>query len=122
MSPKVLVIDDDEMTRHLIELILQREGIEVESASDGQTGIEKVHTASPDLVILDYVMPDMDGVEVCRRIRAFSTVPILFLSVLDLEREQLQALEWVDNYLLKPFKIDELRTHVQDLLDTGKDH
>lgn len=122
MSPKVLVIDDDEMTRHLIELILQREGIEVESASDGQTGIKKVHTASPDLVILDYVMPDMDGVEVCRRIRAFSTVPILFLSVLDLEREQLQALEWVDNYLLKPFKIDELRTHVQDLLDTGKDH
>src|SRR3972149_7649301 len=80
MAEKILVIDDEETTVQLISLLLERRGSEVVKAFRAEDGLRKAYRTHPDLVLLDVMMPDMDGWEVCRRLRELSDVPIIFLT------------------------------------------
>jgi DNA-binding response OmpR family regulator len=100
---KILVIDDDPATTELLKLILTPHGFEVFSAHSGEEGIQLTHDKSPDVIILDLMMPGMDGWEVCRRLRAFCQTPILVLSALDAPGQVAAALDaGADDYLVKP--------------------
>ena len=117
ISPqKILVIDNDERICQLITLILQREGYRVESTTDGKKGIERARTFRPALVLLDIVMPEMGGLEICRRIRTFSNVPVLFVSALSDDQTVRQALALGDGYLMKPFARAVLLASIRSLL------
>ncbi len=103
MPYKVLAIDDDAATTELLSLLLSTHGFEVLMANSGRAGVEMVRRESPDVVILDLMMPEMDGWEVCKAIRAFSQVPILILSALDSPGKVASALDaGADDYLVKP--------------------
>ncbi len=103
MPYKVLAIDDDAATTELLSLLLSTHGFEVLTANSGRAGVEMVRRESPDVVILDLMMPEMDGWEVCKAIRAFSQVPILILSALDSPGKVASALDaGADDYLVKP--------------------
>jgi two-component system KDP operon response regulator KdpE len=125
---RVLVVDDEiEIRRALSRALSAREYI-VETASDGMEAIEAASTFHPDLVVLDLNLPKLDGLEVARRIRASSPVPILVLSVREDESDKVAALDLgADDYLTKPFGIDELLARVRALLrraegpETGTD-
>lgn len=100
---KVLVIDDDPATTELLKLILAPHGFEVFSAHSGEEGIRLAREKSPDVIILDLMMPGMDGWEVCRRLRTFCQTPILVLSALDAPGHVAAALDaGADDYLVKP--------------------
>lgn len=114
---RVLVVDDD---RHIVELVaynLGREGFDVDVAHDGRTAIEKAHAAPPDLVILDLMLPYVDGLEVCRRLRGQGSVPILMLTAKDAEHDRVLGLEsGADDYVTKPFSPRELVARVRAIL------
>ncbi|MCS7178865.1 MAG: response regulator transcription factor [Anaerolineae bacterium] len=116
MPEKILVIDDDENTRLLIRRLLSQDYL-VYTAANGPEGLTLFPQIAPDLVILDIMMPGMDGREVCRRLRRTSTVPILFLTALDTEKDIVDGLiAGGDDYLVKPFGPEELRARVFALL------
>ncbi len=119
-SLKVLVVDDEENIQELIRLGLRYEGFQVESATDGQEGISAAQRLNPDLVILDLMLPGIDGLEVCRRLRANPTtqdVPILMLTAKDEVRDRVTGLDTgADDYLTKPFEFDELVARVRAIL------
>lgn len=103
MALKILTIDDDPQATTLTSLLLKSYGMIVLVANSGPTGIEIVHKESPDLVILDMMMPEMDGIEVCHIIRSFSNVPILAYSAFyDLEEIARAKIAGVNDYLQKP--------------------
>lgn len=113
MAEKILVIDDDENLLILTERILQKQGYLVTTASNGEQGLTLFRQIAPDLVILDVMMPGMDGREVCRRLRQASSVPIIFLTALGAERNVVDGLmDGADDYLVKPFRPEELRARV----------
>ena len=117
MAEKILVVDDDKILLKLIDLSLRREGFSVFTATSGEEGLALFHQIAPDLVILDVMMPGLDGWEVCRRLRQVSPVPIIFLTALNSVRNTVHGLEaGADDYLAKPFKIAELRARVTALL------
>jgi len=100
---KVLIIDDDDATTEMFKLILEPSQFEVHVVNSGAEGIEAARRISPEVVVLDLLMPEMDGSEVCREIRSFSDVPILVLSAVSKPGIIAQALdEGADDYLLKP--------------------
>jgi two-component system, OmpR family, response regulator ArlR len=110
---KVLVIEDDAAISRVLNLELEHEGYEVESARDGLEGLEKA-LKEPDLVILDLMLPRMDGLEVCRRIRAKSRVPIIMLTAKDRVPDRVSGLDvGADDYLTKPFATEELLARVR---------
>jgi two-component system, OmpR family, response regulator ArlR len=110
---KVLVVEDDAAISRVLSLELQHEGYEVESARDGLEGLEKA-LKEPDLVILDLMLPRMDGLEVCRRIRAKSRVPIIMLTAKDRVPDRVAGLDvGADDYLTKPFATEELLARVR---------
>ncbi len=117
---KVLVIDDEENIIEFIRLGLRYEGFQVESASDGEQGVTAAQRINPDLVILDVMMPGIDGLEVCRRLRANPTtrdVPILMLTAKDEVRDRIIGLKTgADDYLTKPFDFDELLERIRAIL------
>ncbi|MDQ2888729.1 MAG: response regulator transcription factor [Chloroflexota bacterium] len=117
---KVLVIDDEENIIEFIRLGLRYEGFQVESASDGELGVTAAQRINPDLVILDVMMPGIDGLEVCRRLRANPTtrdVPILMLTAKDEVRDRIIGLKTgADDYLTKPFDFDELLERIRAIL------
>ena len=114
---KILIIDDEVHIIELARLYLQRDGFQVESATRGQDGLVMVSTANPDLVILDIMLPDIDGFEVCRQIRAKSKVPILMLSARREDVDKIVGLELgADDYLAKPFNPQELVARVKAIL------
>ncbi|HEV2358209.1 MAG TPA: response regulator transcription factor [bacterium] len=119
---RVLVVDDD---RHIVELIcynLRHEGFDVDVAYDGREAIEKVRTASPDLVILDLMLPYVDGLEVCRDLRRQGRVPILMLTAKDAEYDRVLGLEsGADDYVTKPFSPRELVARVRAILRRAGD-
>lgn len=119
-SLKVLVVDDEENIQELIRLGLRYEGFQVESASNGPDGISAAQRLSPDLVILDLMLPGMDGLEVCRRMRANPTtqdVPILMLTAKDEVHDRVTGLDTgADDYLTKPFDFEELVARVKAIL------
>jgi len=119
-SPKyytVLVIDDEEDMRRLIKHRLTRSGYRVYEASNGMEGIQQIYKVHPHLVILDIMMPRMDGWETCRRIREFSNVPILILSAKGDWGSRVKGLDLgANDYLSKPFSLFELLKKIEALL------
>jgi two-component system, OmpR family, response regulator MprA len=117
MSAKILVIDDEERIRQFLQRGLTFEGYRVETAADGPEALDKVRDNPPDLVLLDLMLPGMDGVEVCRRIRSASDVPILMLTAKEAIEDRVAGLDaGADDYLVKPFSFDELLARVRALL------
>jgi DNA-binding response OmpR family regulator len=114
MPDKILVIDDEEMTMQLITLLLERRGFEVIKAYSAEEGMRKAYRYQPDLVLLDIMMPDMDGWEVCKRLREMSDVPIIFLTARTEGRDVVKGLELgADDYIIKPYDNDELVARVK---------
>lgn len=117
MAEKILVVDDDAILLKLIQQSLQPEGFSISTATSGEEGLALFHQVAPDLVILDVMMPGMDGWEVCRRLRQVSSVPIMFLTALDALEDVVHGLgDGADDYLAKPFKVAELAARVTALL------
>jgi len=113
-APHILVIDDEPQILRAMRTILTEKQFRVSSANRGEEGLALAATGEPDLVILDLGLPDMDGVEVCRRLREWTQVPIIILSVRDSERDKVAALDMgADDYLTKPFGIEELLARVR---------
>ena len=114
---RILLVDDDAHLREVVRYALDRAGHEVREASDGAEALDAFSRESPELVVLDVMMPGLDGLEVCRRIRATSRVPILFLSSRSEEVDRILGLELGgDDYVTKPFSPRELVTRVKVLL------
>jgi two-component system KDP operon response regulator KdpE len=114
MSEKILVIDDEETTVQLISIVLERRGYEVIKAYRAEDGLRKAYRTHPDLVLLDIMMPNMDGWEVCRRLRELSDVPIIFLTARSEIRDVVKGLEMgADDYIVKPYDNDELVARVR---------
>ena len=114
---RILVIDDEPQIRKFLRISLNAYGYEVIEAARGEDGLGKCATASPDLVVLDLGLPDLDGHEVIARIREWSKVPIIVLSVRTVEGEKVTALDrGADDYVTKPFGIQELLARVRATL------
>jgi two-component system, OmpR family, response regulator RegX3 len=115
--PKVMVVDDEESLLEAIRYALSREGIEVVTARDGGDAMRDFEAERPDLVVLDLMLPTLNGWDVCRRIRATSQVPILMLTARDAEVDRVVGLEMgADDYVTKPFSLRELVARVRALL------
>jgi len=113
-APNILVIDDEPQIQRAIRTILTEKGFKVTTASRGEEGLTLAAANEPDMVILDLGLPDMDGVQVCLRLREWTQCPIIILSVRDSEREKVAALDsGADDYLTKPFGIEELLARVR---------
>ena len=114
---RIVLVDDDANLRHTLGYALRQEGFEVFAAEDGERGLEAFHQSRPDVVLLDVMLPNLDGFEVCRRIRKESDVPILMLTARDTEVDKVVGLELgADDYLAKPFSTRELVARVRALL------
>jgi two-component system, OmpR family, response regulator len=114
---KVLVVDDDAHIRDVVCFALRRAGFQPLAAGDGKAGLETAARELPALVILDILMPELDGTEVCRRLRAQSDVPIIFLTSKDEEMDRILGLELgADDYVVKPFSPGELVARVKAVL------
>lgn len=114
---RILVVDDEPSITEFVSYNLRKEGWEVDVAGDGDTALELARKKDFDLVVLDVMLPGMDGYEVCRRLRSVSSVPVLFLSARDTELDKVVGLEiGGDDYLAKPFGVRELVARVKALL------
>ncbi|AHF07557.1 response regulator transcription factor [Desulfitobacterium metallireducens] len=116
MEP-ILVIDDEERIRHLVRMYLENEGFTVEEAENGKEALEKFHKGSYALLVIDLMMPEVDGWHVCREVRQVSTIPIIMLTARGEEFDRVLGLELgADDYLVKPFSTKELVARVKALL------
>jgi len=117
---RILVVEDEEAIRGIVTQTLLRHGYETASASDGDDALEKAFTLRPDLIILDLMLPRMDGWEVCRRLKAekdTASIPIIMLTARREERDVVEGLELgADDYMKKPFSLSELTARVRALL------
>ena len=114
---KVLVIDDDPSLLRALRLGLQAAGHDVTVAPNGEQGMSQAALASPDVIVLDLGLPDVDGLTVCRRIRQWSTVPIIVLSATEAEERKVSALDTgADDYVTKPFGMAELEARIRTAL------
>ena len=121
MRELILVIEDEERILTFLRRGLIYEGYRVETASDGTAGLASARDNPPDLVILDWMLPGIDGLEVCRRLRAASSVPILMLTAKDAVADRVQGLDaGADDYLVKPFALDEVLARLRALLRRAK--
>ncbi len=117
----ILVVDDDPHIREVISFALQKAGFATLEAENGTQALTRFQEASPDLVVLDIVMPELDGTEVCKALRRVSAVPIVFLSSRDDEVDRILGLELGgDDYVTKPFSPRELTARVRAILRRGK--
>ncbi|MCV2870915.1 response regulator transcription factor [Defluviimonas sp. WL0050] len=117
MQAKILVTDDDPQIREVLRIALERAGYATVAASDGRAALASAATARPDLIVLDIGLPEMDGLEVCRRLRASSQVPILFLTARDDEIDRILGLELgADDYVTKPFSPREVVARIRAIL------
>ncbi len=118
---KILVVDDDPRLRELVSITLERAGYQTVTARDGQMALTHAMREAPDLVVLDVGLPEIDGLEVCRRLRARSDVPILFLTARDDEIDRILGLELgADDYVTKPFSPRELVARIKAILKRSK--
>ena len=116
MALKVLIIDDDPALTELLTLLLRTRGMDAYMANSGEDGIKLIRGVAPDVVILDLMMPGMDGWQVCTEVRSFSNVPILILSALDSPGMVASALDaGADDYLVKPVPSGVLLAHLNTL-------
>jgi len=113
----ILLVDDEDAVQKLLTYPLEREGFRVMQARDGEEALRRFGAERVDLVVLDLMLPKLDGLEVCRRLRAQSTVPIIMLTARDDELDKVVGLELgADDYITKPFSIREFRSRVRALL------
>jgi len=114
---KILIVDDDPQIRRLLEYSLSKEGAEIITSEDGKDGLRNFYLHKPDLVILDVMMPNMDGWETCRNIRQLSDVPIIMLTALGREEDIVKGLDiGVDDYISKPFSVKILVARARSAL------
>lgn len=117
---KILIIDDEFPVRYLVEHQLRRKGFDVQAAKDGTAGLATAREFQPDIIVLDAMMPDVDGFTVCQEIRSdpmLARTPVIFLTALMTKKHKLQAFEvGADDYLVKPFQADELLAHISAVL------
>jgi DNA-binding response OmpR family regulator len=117
LAATVLIVEDDPDTVNLVRLYLRRDGYKVLSAPDGREGLKLAQDAGPDLVVLDLMLPGMDGLEVCRELRRDSNVPIIMLTARVEEEDRLEGLNLgADDYVTKPFSPRELAARVRAVL------
>jgi DNA-binding response OmpR family regulator len=115
--PKILAVDDELNILELLKLYLEREGFQVMTASTGEEALGKLGSFAPDLVILDLMLPDMDGFEICRIVRSKSSVPVLMLTARKEDVDKIVGLEMgADDYLTKPFNPRELIARIRAVL------
>jgi two-component system OmpR family response regulator len=120
MSHRILIVDDDAHIRQVLSFALGKAGMETSEAEDGEAALAAIGARRPDLVVLDINMPRMDGLEVCRRLRASGDLPILFLSSRDDEVDRVVGLELGgDDYVVKPFSPREVVARVSAILKRG---
>ena len=113
-SPTILLVDDEDSVRKVLAFPLERDGYDVVQAADGEEALEKFDAHPVDLVVLDIMLPRLDGLEVCKRLRAKSAVPIIMLTARDDELDKVIGLELgADDYITKPFSIREFRSRVR---------
>ncbi|MFD0711939.1 response regulator transcription factor [Paenibacillus sp. GCM10027626] len=118
---KVLVIEDDVMMSDMLTLYLSEEGYAVKQAGNGEAGLRQLESFDPDLVLLDLMLPDWDGTELCRIIRQHSCVPVMVVSMKTEVSERVQALRaGADDYLCKPFSMHELSARIEALIRRSK--
>ena len=116
-SATILLVDDEDAVQKLLTYPLEHEGFRVLQARDGEEALQRFEVEHVDLVVLDLMLPRLDGLEVCRRLRAHSTVPIIMLTARDDELDKVVGLELgADDYITKPFSIREFRSRVRALL------
>ncbi|MCC6976466.1 MAG: response regulator transcription factor [Anaerolineae bacterium] len=116
MAEKILIVEDEHRIAQFIERGLLFEGYRVDVAHDGKNGLVIARDNPPDLVILDWMLPGMDGLEVCKRLRSASNVPILMLTAKDEVQDRVSGLDaGADDYLVKPFSFDELLARIRAL-------
>lgn len=117
MTHNVLVVEDDPGIARVIRLYLEQDGHHVESASDGVSGLQLARESAPDLIVLDLMLPSLDGMEICRALRAESDVPIIMVTARVSESDRLAGLDLgADDYVLKPFSPRELAARVRAVL------
>jgi two-component system KDP operon response regulator KdpE len=115
--PRILIIDDEVAIRRFLHTVLSAEEFSLHEASDGHAGLAAAATLRPDVILLDLGLPDIDGIEVIRRIREWSPVPIIVLSVREYEDDKVRALDaGADDYLTKPFGVGELLARIRAAL------
>jgi DNA-binding response OmpR family regulator len=120
-SSTILLVDDEDAVRRLLAFPLERDGFTVVQAADGEEALRLFDPRTIDLVVLDIMLPKLDGLEVCKRLRATSTVPIIMLTARDDELDKVIGLELgADDYITKPFSIREFRSRVRALLRRAK--
>jgi two-component system response regulator MprA len=117
MNERILIIEDDEAIVKTLRRALAYEGYQVDAAIDGETGLLAARDHTPDLVILDWMLPGIDGLEVCQRLRSGDNVPILILTAKDSTQDRVQGLDaGADDYMVKPYELEELLARVRALL------
>lgn len=120
MPETILIVDDEQRIIDLAQMYLEQEGYIVESSTDGAKAYQKIRTDSPGLIVLDLMLPGMDGLEICRRVRAESDVPIIMLTARSDDIDKIVGLELgADDYLTKPFNPRELVARVKAILRRG---
>ena len=119
---RVLVIEDEESFRDALQFMLSREGFDVVLAADGAEGMKQFDSKNPDIVLLDLMLPEVSGTEVCRYIRTKSNVPVIMLTAKDTEIDKVVGLELgADDYVTKPFSTRELLARIKAVLRRGTD-
>jgi two-component system KDP operon response regulator KdpE len=117
MEPLILVVDDEKSIRSFLQLSIEMQGYKCIDASDGSTALMLAVSRNPDILVLDLGLPDIDGVEVIKRLRTISQLPIIIISARGHEREKIEALDaGADDYLTKPFSIPELLARIRVIL------
>jgi len=116
MNERILIIEDDTAILKVLQRGLAYEGYTVDVATDGRSGLNLAHDNHPDLVIIDWMLPGLDGLEVCRRLRMQGGLPILMLTAKDTIQDRVQGLDaGADDYIVKPFNLDELTARIRAL-------
>jgi DNA-binding response OmpR family regulator len=119
--PHILVVDDDTTVSEVVARYLERDGYTVETVADGRAALDRALAEPPDLVVLDLMLPGIDGLEVCRRLRALAPVPIVILTARSQESDRIVGLELgADDYVSKPFSTKELVVRVRAVLRRAK--
>lgn len=113
-APRILVVEDDRPVRNLISMALKTRGYQIETAANGREAMLILTGHVPDIMILDLGLPDMDGIEIIRKVREWSPLPIIVVSARSDERDKIEALDrGADDYMTKPFSVEELLAHIR---------
>ena len=117
MGKRILVVDDEKLIVKGIRFSLEQDGMEVDTAFDGEEAVEKAKVKSYDIILLDIMLPKLDGLQVCQQIREFSTVPIIMLTAKGDDMDKIMGLEYgADDYITKPFNILEVKARIKAIM------